>query len=159
MLIYLLITFFICILLMQIFSISKEGFGDTTSLADGLTESPIATTSLSPITATTSLRPFASLSPSPYTYNTTASPIDSTTVTDETTVNNSTMAPAPTPAQTVAVMAPVTGPSMDPSIPSRVTTLEKQVSEMSAQVNVLAASSNQKYTNIANSYATTPPSS
>jgi len=43
------------------------------------------------------------------------------------------------------VMAPVTG-QMDPSLPSRVSILEQKVSDMSAQVNVLTATSNKKYT-------------
>ena len=45
------------------------------------------------------------------------------------------------------VMAPVTG-QMDPSLPSRVAILEQKVSDMSTQVNVLTATSNQKYTNM-----------
>ena len=124
MLIYLLIAFFISILIIQIFNVSKEGFGDTTSLTDSPTDSPIT---LSPIT----------LSPIP----TTDSPI--------------TLSPFPTtdspttdgPISSLS-MAPVTGPSMDPSIPSRVAVLEEKVKNISGQVNALAASSNEKYTSM-----------
>ena len=107
MLIYLLIAFFISILIIQIFNVSKEGFGDTTSLTDSPTDSPIT---LSPFPTTDS--------------PTTDGPISSLS------------------------MAPVTGPSMDPSIPSRVAVLEEKVKNISGQVNALAASSNEKYTNM-----------
>ena len=96
MLIYLLIMVFLIILIMQISSISKEGFS-----ADDTSMSPVPLTS--------------------------ANPIDSSSQKQD------------------PVMAPVTG-QMDPSLPSRVSILEQKVSDMSAQVNVLTATSNKKYT-------------
>ena len=58
---------------------------------------------------------------------------------------------------TTPSMAPVTG-QMDPSIPSRVAVLEQKVSKLSANVDALSTTSNDKYIAMNNNISTAPPS-
>lgn len=73
-----------------------------------------------------------------------------------TTFGPTTFAPTTTESTTPS-MAPVTG-QMDPSIPSRVAVLEQKVSKLSANVDALSTTSNDKYIAMNNNISTAPPS-
>ena len=131
MLISLLIILFIGILLMQLFSPTyKEGFGEDD---DDDTPTLGATTLGATTLGATTLGP-VTLAPTTFGPTTTES-------TESTTPS----------------MAPVTG-QMDPSIPSRVAVLEQKVSKLSANVDALSTTSNDKYIAMNNNISTAPPS-
>ena len=78
-----------------------------------------------------------------------------------TTLGPVTLAPVTTEStesteSTTPSMAPVTG-QMDPSIPSRVAVLEQKVSKLSANVDALSTTSNDKYIAMNNNISTAPP--
>jgi hypothetical protein len=128
MLISLLIILFIGILLMQLFSPTyKEGFGE-----DDDDDTPtLGATTLGATTLGA----------------TTLGPVTLAPVTTESTESTESTTPS---------MAPVTG-QMDPSIPSRVAVLEQKVSKLSANVDALSTTSNDKYIAMNNNISTAPP--
>jgi hypothetical protein len=133
MLISLLIILFIGILLMQLFSPTyKEGFGEDD---DDDTPTLGATTLGATTLGATTLGA------------TTLGPVTLAPVTTESTESTESTTPS---------MAPVTG-QMDPSIPSRVAVLEQKVSKLSANVDALSTTSNDKYIAMNNNISTAPP--